>query len=106
MNKIEVWAAVAVVGAFGLALVMTDPSPARSGPAVVESRNDPPSVPAVQEPAPAVPKADSKYNARFAIDTCWEEQKRKSLDPAQQRFIAGACEGMEAKFVAKYGHRP
>ena len=45
-------------------------------------------------------------NSRRAIEVCWDEQQRKSLDPAQQRFIAGACESMEAKFVAKYGHKP
>ena len=103
MNKIEVWAAVAVVGAFGLALVMTDPAPARSSPAVVEPRNDPASAPSV----PATRSAwDNPNDARRVIELCWEDQKRKSLDPATQRLVAGVCENLEAKFVAKLGHKP
>lgn len=47
-----------------------------------------------------------KEQDRRAIDLCWEEQKRKSLDPQQQRFIAGACELMERNFTQKYGQRP
>ena len=54
----------------------------------------------------STPEGKAMTNSRRAIEVCWDEQQRKSLDPAQQRFIAGACEGMEAKFVAKYGHRP
>ena len=54
----------------------------------------------------STPEGQEKAAARHAIDACWEDQKRKSLDPAQQRFISGACEGMEAKFVSKFGHRP
>lgn len=47
-----------------------------------------------------------KAQARHAIDYCWEDQKRKSLTPAEQRFIAGACEKMERDFTQTYGHRP
>lgn len=31
-----------------------------------------------------------------AIDLCWQEQAKKSNTPDQARFIAGACEKMEA----------
>lgn len=54
----------------------------------------------------STPEGQERANARHAIDACWDDQKRKSLDPSTQRFVAGVCEGMEAKFVAKYGHRP
>lgn len=47
-----------------------------------------------------------KQQARSAIDICWQEQERKSLDPSSARFIAGACERMESDFLQKYGHKP
>jgi len=43
---------------------------------------------------------------RAGIDLCWENQNRKSNDPGTARFIAGACERMEADFVTKYGRKP
>jgi hypothetical protein len=49
---------------------------------------------------------DEKSRSRSAISLCWEEQKRKSLDPAMQRFIAGACEKMESDFRTKYNANP
>lgn len=52
------------------------------------------------------PQAKEKAKARAAIDLCWEEQKRKSIDPPAQRFIAAACESMENRFVTEFGHRP
>lgn len=52
------------------------------------------------------PEAKEKALARDAIDLCWDEQKRKSIDPAGQRFIAGACERMESDFTLKFGVRP
>lgn len=48
----------------------------------------------------------AKQSERSAIDLCWQEQKRKSLDPGSARFVAGACERMEANFLAKHGVRP
>lgn len=50
--------------------------------------------------------SEQKSMARQSIEICWEDQQRKSLDPATQRFVAGVCESMESKFVAKYGHKP
>lgn len=47
-----------------------------------------------------------KAQSRAAIDLCWNEQERKSLDPSGARFIAGACERMESEFIQKYGHKP
>lgn len=49
---------------------------------------------------------DDRAQARGAIDLCWAEQKRKSLDPGSQRFIAGTCEMMERQFREKYGVAP
>lgn len=52
------------------------------------------------------PEAQERMRARDAIDLCWKEQQRKSLDPGAQRFIAGACEKMESDFTERYGQRP
>jgi len=52
------------------------------------------------------PEGKERTRAKSAIDLCWEEQKRKSLGPGEQRFIAGACEHMERNFEAKYGRKP
>lgn len=40
------------------------------------------------------PSASTQSSA--AIDLCWQEQAKKSNTPDQARFIAGACEKMEA----------
>lgn len=48
----------------------------------------------------------AKTTERRAIAYCWEQQKRKSLDPGAQRFIAGACEQMERDFREKHGLAP
>lgn len=52
------------------------------------------------------PSLQERGSARRAIELCWSEQSRKSMSPDEQRFIAGACEGMERKFEAKYNARP
>lgn len=52
------------------------------------------------------PRVQEKFKDRYVIEQCWEDQKRKSLDASSQRFVAGMCEDFEAKFVAKWGHRP
>lgn len=49
---------------------------------------------------------DGRDQARAAIKLCWEEQGRKSLTPAEARFIAGSCEMMERDFEAKFGVKP
>jgi len=52
--------------------------------------------------------ADGKERSidRRAIELCWDEQQKKSLDPGSQRFIASSCEMMERQFQEKYGIRP
>lgn len=47
-----------------------------------------------------------KQQARSAIDLCWQDQKRKSLDPGTARFVASTCERMEAEFRNKFGVSP
>lgn len=47
-----------------------------------------------------------RQTAQLAIELCWKEQSKKSLDPGSQRFIAGSCEMMEREFRAKYGAAP
>ena len=52
------------------------------------------------------PEQQERWSAERAIKLCWEDQARKSLPPAQARFIAGACERMEADFRTKYRRNP
>jgi hypothetical protein len=52
------------------------------------------------------PEGKARAQARQGIETCWDEQKRKSFSPGEQRFIAGACERMEADFRQRYGASP
>ena len=52
------------------------------------------------------PEAQAKADARGAISLCWENQAKKSNDPATARFVAGACEMMESDFKTKYGVSP
>ena len=52
------------------------------------------------------PEGKERAKARDAIELCWKEQQRKSLDPAQARFIAGACEKMEDDFRRKHNRNP
>lgn len=54
----------------------------------------------------STPEAKEKSNQRGAIDLCWKEQERKSLDPNTKRFVASACEKMEMDFKTKYGVNP
>ncbi|WP_454674826.1 hypothetical protein [Achromobacter pestifer] len=52
------------------------------------------------------PEAQERRHARDAISLCWKQQEKKSLTPGDQRFIAGACELMEADFRKKFGFNP
>lgn len=52
------------------------------------------------------PEAKAKADARAAIEFCWKEQQRKSLDPSSQRFVASACESLEQKFRDQYHVNP
>lgn len=49
---------------------------------------------------------NAKMSARAAIRLCWQDQERKSIDPATARFVAGACEKMERDFRARFGVDP
>lgn len=51
------------------------------------------------------PPADRQTH-KDTIEYCWEEQKRKSLDPGAARFAASACELMEQEYLKKYGRKP
>lgn len=55
---------------------------------------------------PSTPEEAERSNRRRAIELCWEGQARKSLTPAEARFIAGACEKMEADYRQLYGRAP
>ena len=52
------------------------------------------------------PEEVEKNTARAAIESCWSEQGKKSLDPSQARFVAGACEVMEQRFRDRFGVAP
>ena len=52
------------------------------------------------------PEEEAKHHARRAIELCWAEQSRKSLDPGTARFAASACEQMEARFRDTYRVAP
>jgi hypothetical protein len=55
---------------------------------------------------PDTPEARDLRVHRAAIEQCWKDQARKSLAPAEARFIAGACEKMEADFKARFHVTP
>lgn len=52
------------------------------------------------------PEEKEKDLRRRAIELCWKDQGRKSLDPSVQRFVAGACERMEAEFQERFHASP
>lgn len=52
------------------------------------------------------PTVQARSSARSAVELCWKEQQRKSLDGSTQRFIAGACERMERDFTEKFKATP
>lgn len=55
---------------------------------------------------PQSPEDKEKASERGAIDYCWQSYDKKSNSYGQQRFIAGACEKMEADFLTKWGVKP
>lgn len=52
------------------------------------------------------PQGRAKADQRAAIELCWKNSERRSLDPATQRFAAAACERMEAEFRQQFGREP
>jgi hypothetical protein len=49
------------------------------------------------------PASKAMTDARKAIELCWQDQARKSLDPGTARFVAGMCETLEGDYRTKYG---
>ena len=47
-----------------------------------------------------------RQNASSAIDLCWQNYERRSLDPGTKRFVAMTCEKMESDFKQKYRRDP
>jgi len=54
----------------------------------------------------STPEAQERSKDRFAIEYCWSEQKKPSVEPDVARFMAGACEKMESDFRQKHGQNP
>ena len=52
------------------------------------------------------PEVQARRKEEQAIQLCWEDQGRKSLDPQTARFVAGMCEELERRYVAKHGRKP
>ena len=52
------------------------------------------------------PDGQQRNRDHLVIDTCWAEYERKSLTPAEQRFIAGACEQLEEQYRKRHGVKP
>jgi hypothetical protein len=52
------------------------------------------------------PEAQQRMNDSYSIEQCWNNYNMKSNTEPQKRFIAGACEKMEADFKAKHGRAP
>jgi hypothetical protein len=48
------------------------------------------------------PEAQARSAQRQAIELCWQEQGKKSLDPSTGRFVAGVCEKMQADLDANH----
>jgi hypothetical protein len=54
----------------------------------------------------STPEGKARAHERDVIALCWEEQERKSLSPEAARFVAGACEKLEADFRNKWKREP
>lgn len=52
------------------------------------------------------PEGQERSRDRQAIESCWDQQKRKSLDPATARFVAATCERLESDFRTKHQRNP
>jgi hypothetical protein len=52
------------------------------------------------------PEGQERSKQRDVISRCWDEQKRKSLEPAAARALAAICEKMEQDFRSKWGVNP
>ena len=52
------------------------------------------------------PEGQARTRDRLAIEDCWEKQQRKSISPADQRFMASVCEKMQADFQERWKAKP
>lgn len=52
------------------------------------------------------PESEAKARARRTIETCWDNQEKKSNTPDMARMIAGACEKLEDDFRARFSAEP
>lgn len=52
------------------------------------------------------PEVKQRIRDTIAVEECWKEYERKSLEPATKRFIASGCERMEREFADKHGRKP
>lgn len=52
------------------------------------------------------PGAKQRQKERAAIDLCWQDYERKSLDPSTKRFVASTCEMMEDEYRRTHGREP
>lgn len=52
------------------------------------------------------PQAEEKGLKRLAIEQCWKDYERKSLDPGTKRFVASVCEKLELDFETQYNVKP
>lgn len=55
---------------------------------------------------PSTPEDEERIKQRTAIEFCWQEHERKSLDPGTKRFVASACERMENEFRRRFRREP
>jgi hypothetical protein len=49
---------------------------------------------------------EERQRAALAIEICWKDYEKKSLDPGTKRFVASVCEKMEGDFRKKYRRDP
>jgi glutamate synthase domain-containing protein 3 len=52
------------------------------------------------------PENLAKQRKRDMIELCWQDQAKKSNDPATARLLAGMCENFESDFVKEYHVKP
>ncbi len=54
----------------------------------------------------STPQAMERQRQQSVIHSCWNEQKRKSLDSGSQQTIARICEGYESEYRQRHGRNP
>lgn len=54
----------------------------------------------------STPEGQERARERDAIDLCWRDHERRSLDANSRQFVAQTCEFMEQEFRKKHGREP